>query len=204
MILYIDFLGVAVAALSGALLAARKEMDILGFIVLGVVTGIGGGTLRDLILDAPVFWVLNQSYLLVAVVASLVAFALARRSMNGWRRLGILWLDAAAMAFFASTGTLKALQLEAAPLVAITMGLLSAVAGGLIRDVIAQEAPFILRGEIYAFAAMAGGLCVVILDRSGFEGLICLVGGVTIAFFLRVMAISFGWKLEARRRSTED
>lgn len=203
MIEAIDYFTVAIAALSGGLLAARKEMDFLGFIVLGVVTGVGGGTIRDMILDVPVFWVLNQNYLIVAIIASLLAYLLARRKMNGWRHLAIIWLDAAAMAFFASMGTMKALELGSASLVAITMGAITAVAGGLVRDVIAQETPFILRGEIYALAALGGALSLVIAMNLGLEKQLGIIIGVLVAFSIRAIAILTNLQLHVTKRYQE-
>ena len=200
MIDYVNYFTVAIAAMSGGLLAARKEMDFLAFIVLGVVTGLGGGTLRDAVLDVPVFWVENQNNLLVAIAASLLAYAIARREMNGWRRRGIIWLDALAMAFFAASGTMKALGLDTAPIVAITMGLLTAVAGGLMRDVIAQEIPFILRGEIFAFAAIGGACAVVLMTYLGLTGLPVLVVGIAVAFTIRALAIIYNLQLHVAKR----
>ena len=200
MIDFVNYFTVAVAAMSGGLLAARKEMDLLGFVVLGVITGLGGGTLRDVILDVPVFWVLNHYNLLVAIAATLLAYGVARRQMNGWRRKGIIWLDALAMAFFAASGTIKALGLEAAPVVAVTMGLLTAVAGGLMRDVLAQEIPFILRGEIFAFAAIGGAIAVIFADMFGFTGLTVILIGTAVAFSIRAFAIVSNLKLHVAKR----
>ncbi len=200
MILYADLMGVFVAALSGALLAARKEMDIYGFVVLGLITGIGGGTLRDVILDAPVFWVQNQLYLVVGLFAGFLAFLFARHAMNGWRRRAILWLDAMAMSFFAATGGLKAHDLDAGDLVIITMSFMTATAGGLMRDTIANETPFIFSGEIYATAAIFGGVIVVLGAHLGWERQTLILAAMLGAFLLRACAIVFDWRFSVRKR----
>lgn len=200
MLIYADFLGVFVAALSGALVAARKEMDIFGFLVLGVVTGIGGGTLRDVILDVPVFWVQNQIYLVVGLLAGLLAFLVARQAMNGWRRKMILWFDALAMSFFAATGASKAQALDHGALVVITMAFLTATAGGLIRDMMAQETPYIFRGDIYATAAIFGGAIVVVAAQLGLEPRWWILLALAGAFMLRALAIIFNWRLSVRQR----
>ncbi len=203
MIVYADFFGVFVAALSGALLAARKEMDVYGFLILGIVTGIGGGTLRDVILDVPVFWVVNQVYLVVALSAGLLAFIFARQAMNGWRRKMILWFDALAMSFFAATGAMKAYGLDAGSLVVVTMAFMTATAGGLIRDMMAQERPFIFGGEIYATAAIFGGVVLVIAAQLGVPKFWLIPLAMLAAFGLRSAAIAFGWQLSVRQRAGE-
>lgn len=198
--IYIDLFGVAVAALSGALVAARKEMDIYGFLVLGLMTGIGGGTLRDVILDAPVFWVAREIYLIIGLLAAFVAYIFAREAMNGWRRRFILVFDAAALGFFAASGTLKALTLDASYIVAIAMGLMTAVAGGMLRDVMAQETPVIFRGEIYATAALLGSIVVVFGYALSLPTSLILTAGVLATFVTRLLAVRFEWRLSTSRR----
>ncbi len=203
MIIYADFLGVFVAALSGALLAARKEMDIYGFLVLGLITGIGGGTLRDIILDVPVFWVQNQAYIVIGLLAGALAFLFARQAMNGWRQRAILWLDAAAMAFFAATGAAKSIGLDAGGLVVVVMAFMTATAGGLMRDTIANETPFIFSGEVYATAAIFGGVIAVLAHAMGIENLWLIPLAWLGAFGLRAVAIGFNWRFSVRKRADD-
>ncbi len=204
MIIIFDHFGVFVASLSGALLAARKEMDLVGFFVLGIVTGIGGGTIRDIILDLPVFWVNQPSYLTVSIVAAFIAYRFAREALSGWRRVGILWFDAAAMALFAATGSLKAQNADVQWMIAILMGVITASAGGLIRDTIAQDTPYIMRGDIYATAAVLGGMVVVASAYLGFSDPISLTLGFLAAFILRALAIVFNLKLSAVKRIQDE
>ncbi len=200
MIIYADFIGVFVAALSGALVAARKEMDVFGFVVLGIVTGLGGGTIRDVLLDVPVFWVRTEAYLAVGLSAGLLAFVLARQAMNGWRRKMILWLDALAMSFFAATGGMKAFNNDAGALVIVLMAFMTATAGGLLRDMMAQETPYIFRGEIYGSAALLGGLVIVLLSHLDWPHQWLVPSAMLAAFCLRALAIIFDWRLSAIRR----
>ena len=203
MIAYFDIAAVFVAGLSGALLAARKEMDVLAFFILGVVTAIGGGTIRDLVLDLPVFWVEKERYLIVSLVASASAFAIARKPMNGLRRWFFLRLDAAAMALFSVTGSIKALQAGAPISVAILMGVITATAGGLMRDVIANETPVVMRGEIFALAAAVGAFLAVFCVFIGVSTGMSMAIGFACAFFIRLFVISRGIKLDVLKRSDE-
>ncbi len=192
----IGWIGVVVFAISGALVASRKEMDIVAFIFFGTVTGIGGGTFRDLVLGAvPVFWVKEPAYLLVCAAASAATFFLAHLPESRLRLL--LWLDAAGMAVFCVLGAEAALGYGF--LVSVTCGVMTAVVGGFLRDMMGAESPVIMRGEIYATAAFLGA--------SGYLlGLQCLprehaiLLGVALAFILRALAIRLRWRLPVYRR----
>ena len=169
----LDLFGVAVFAVSGSLAAGRKRMDVFGVIVLGLVTALGGGSLRDALLDSgPVFWVEDPGYLLVAVAASMLTFIVVRVISVPWR--GLLISDALGLAVFMAIGTDKALAITGSPSVAIVMGVMTGVAGGMIRDVLSAEVPLILRKEIYATAALCGSLAYVILSRLGLTDITCL------------------------------
>lgn len=153
----LDFLGVAVFAVTGALAAARRRMDPVGFVVIGLATGIGGGTLRDLVLGVrPVFWVSDQAYLAVSVAAALSTFWAARWISRLSRAL--VWMDAVGMAMFAVSGTQKAHAMGADPVVAALMGIMTASFGGLMRDVLCGEKPMLFHRDIYALAALAGAV----------------------------------------------
>ncbi len=187
----LDLLGVAVFAVSGALVASRKGMDIIGFAFLGTVTGIGGGTVRDLVLgQAPVFWVKEPMYLLVCIGASALTFAAAHIPRS--RLVLLVWLDAVGMALFAVLGAEKALA--HGPVVAATMGVITAVMGGMIRDILGGESPVILRKEIYATAALAGAvvylLALLVMPREP-----ALLAGVAAGFVLRGLALRNRWSL---------
>jgi uncharacterized membrane protein YeiH len=151
----LDMAAVAVFAITGALVAARKEMDPIGFIFLGTVTGIGGGTFRDLVLGVPPIWLGEPLYLWVCIIASLATFFGARLLSSRYRAL--LWMDAVGLAMFSVTGAQKSALLGYDPLVSIIMGVMTATLGGLVRDVLAGERPLLFHREIYASAAIVAG-----------------------------------------------
>ena len=189
-----DLFGVAVFAISGSLAAGRKRMDIFGVIVLGVVTAIGGGSLRDILLNAgPVFWIEDPSYLLMAVASSMLTFFGVRTISVPWR--GLLISDAFGLAVFMAIGTAKALAITGSPSVAMVMGVMTGVAGGMIRDVLSAEVPLILQKEIYATAALSGSLCYVILNHLSLPDLTCLVVSAAITLLIRLASISWGLSL---------
>ena len=147
-----------ITSVSGALAASRKGMDIFGFCVLALMPAVGGGTIRDIIIDrVPVFWVSDNRYIAVAIIAALVVFFAPHRKPGGRRQL-LIWADALGLALFAALGTEVCLQHDTGPLVAVMLGVTTAVTGGMIRDVICNEIPLILSREIYATAAFAASL----------------------------------------------
>ena len=146
----LDWLGIIAFTVTGALVASRKQMDVVGFVVLGTVTGIGGGTLRDVLLGLPVFWVREPAYLIACAVASTLVFFAAQIPQSRYRYL--LWMDAIGLALFAVTGAEKASQAGVHFTVAVTMGVITATFGGIVRDLLGGESPVILSREIYASA----------------------------------------------------
>ncbi|MFT4635025.1 MAG: putative membrane protein YeiH [Arenicella sp.] len=197
-----DLLGVFVFALSGALAAARKKMDIFGYMVLAVLPAVGGGTVRDLILNTSVFWVEQSVYILVAVGAGVITFLVSVRV--GQRYTVLEWADAIGLSLFCVLGASKALSLTGDPVLAVTLGVVTAVVGGILRDVVCNEVPLILKREIYATAAMIGALAYCLgVGLSISEELSLLIGGVS-AFSVRSMALIFGWSLPIRERKAQD
>jgi uncharacterized membrane protein YeiH len=187
----IGWVGVVVFAVSGALVASRKQMDIIAFIFFGTVTGIGGGTFRDLVLGhIPVFWVREPAYLLVCAGASVATFFLAHLPDSRLRVL--LWLDAIGMAVFCVIGTEAAREFGF--VVAVTCGVITAVVGGFIRDMMGAESPVIMRGEIYASAAFLGSAAYLLMLAVVPKDL-AILGGSAAAFTLRAFALRFGWSL---------
>ena len=164
MLLYfLDLFGTAVFAISGAWLACRKDMDLFGAMVLAFVTAVGGGTIRDVLLGAvPVFWVQDTWYMIVILASTLLAIAF--RKWHVQTKNHMLLADAIGLAVFTIIGITKAQTFGASPLVAVMMGVLTGCGGGAIRDILASEIPLVLRAEIYAFAAMAGGVVYVLLE----------------------------------------
>jgi uncharacterized membrane protein YeiH len=188
-----DLAGIAVFAVTGALVASRQQMDIFGFALLGTVTGIGGGTVRDVLLGLPVFWVQDPTSVVVCVVAATLVFFTAHIPESRYRLL--LWLDAVGLAAFAVGGAQKALAAEASVIVAVVMGVISAVFGGIIRDVLAGESPLILRRDVYVTAALAGAVVTVAAAGLGFGGVAAASAGFLTAFVIRACAIRFRWTL---------
>ncbi len=193
---YLELLGVAVFALSGTLAAGRAHLDIFGFAVVASITGVGGGTLRDLVLGStPVFWVLDPAYIWICLIMAALAYFAMPWVASRYRLL--LWMDAGGVALFAVGGTEKALVLGASPLIAVMMGVMTAVFGGLARDLLCGEVPLVLRREIYATAAFLGAALYVGLEISGMTpGLSALIA-MAAAFALRLLAIQLGWSLPA-------
>jgi uncharacterized membrane protein YeiH len=190
----LDLLGVAVFAASGALLAGRKRLDLFGVVVIGLVTAVGGGTLRDLLLGAtPVFWVRRPTYVGVAVAAVIVVLVGARRL--GPRRGPLLVADACGLALFSVLGAREAIGAGAPPAIAVVMGVMTGVAGGLMRDVLCGEIPLILRQEVYATAALAAAGVFIGLTALGVGGDAPVWTGILAGLGLRLAAIRWGFSL---------
>mgnify|MGYP000594065770 CR=1 FL=1 len=192
--LYIaGIIGVAVFAASGALAAAEKRLDVLGFILFGTVTGIGGGTLRDLILDVEVFWVSDVLYLQVCIAASVISFFAAPQLFA--RQKLFLWLDAMGLALFSVLGTAKAHSLGVDPLVAVTMGTITPTFGSVIRDILLDQEPVLLGGEIYVTVAITGAISYLLLFNFTHQATLSLLVAVAVAFLVRAAAIVFDLRL---------
>lgn len=190
----LDWLGVVVFAISGALVASRKRMDVVGFALLGTVTGIGGGTLRDLLLgQESVFWVREPAYLVVCVIVSCVVFVIAHIPQSRYRVL--LWFDAMGLALFAVTGAERALLAGSGQVVAVAMGVITATFGGIIRDVLGNESPVVLSREVYVTAALVGATVFVVLSGLGFGRESALGTGLFVGLLVRGMALRQGWSL---------
>jgi uncharacterized membrane protein YeiH len=188
-----DRIGVFVFAISGGVLAVRKQMDLLGIVVLAFLPAIGGGTLRDLLLDQPVFWLNDRVTLLLAIAGGLTAYFFYR-FVSRFRALR--WPDAVGMSLFAVTGAAKAMSLGYGFMVVLIMGATTASAGGLLRDVIANEEPLVLKeGELYATCALAGSLAYFVLISVNASETLAFLAGMGTAFALRAGAILFGIKL---------
>ena len=193
-LLVFEVLGTAAFAVSGALAASRKNMDVFGFCVLALIPAVGGGTLRDLILDrSPIFWVESPWYVGIAVAASLAVFF--RTFKPGGRMRLLIWADAIGLALFAVLGTEISLAAGAGPVVAVMLGVMTGVAGGMIRDVICNEIPLVLKGEIYATAAFVAGAVFVLCDMAGLDRDPGLVIAVIAGFAIRAAGILFNWSL---------
>ena len=190
----LDYFGIAVFAISGALLAAEKKQTFVTFVFFAVVTGVGGGTLRDLLIGAPVFWVHTNATLLICIAAALLVWISSRRWFAG---KALLWIDAAGLPAYPTYGAAKALAFAVAPVPAFGMGVLSACAGGIIRDVLAGEPSILMRPELYVTAAaLASGLFVG-LTFAGLAAIPAAAIAIVAGFLLRGAAIARGWSLPA-------
>ena len=194
---YLDMGGIAVFALSGALLAAVKRQTIVTFLFFAVVTGVGGGTVRDLLIGAQVFWVHENKTLLICFGAALAVWL----SPAGlWRGKTLLWLDAAGLAAYATFGAAKGLAFGLAPLPAFGMGVLTGCLGGIVRDVLAGEPSILMRRELYVTAAALSAALLVGLVWAGIAGGIAGLIAAAAGFALRGTAIWRGWGLPAYTR----
>ncbi len=190
----LDYVGVTVFALTGALAAARDRQDIVTFWFFAVVTGVGGGTLRDLLISAPVFWIGDATYLGIGLVAALAVWFLAPYLE---RAKTLIWLDAVGLAAYAVIGAGKALALGVDPLVSIAMGVLTACFGGVIRDVLAGQPSALLKREITISAGLLAASGYVALHLVGVHPLWAGIAGAAAGFGLRAGAIHYGWALPA-------
>jgi uncharacterized membrane protein YeiH len=191
----LEMLGTAAFAVSGALAASRKRMDIFGFCVLALMPAVGGGTIRDIMIDrVPVFWISDNRYVAVALIAALVVF-FTPHPRAGSRRQVLVWADALGLSLFAVLGTEICLQHDTGPLVAVMLGVTTAVTGGMIRDVICNEIPLILSREIYATAAFAASLAYVLADKLALGDNLALTIGMLTGFAIRGLAIVYNWSL---------
>lgn len=196
LLFYLDIFGIIVFALSGALMAGRYQLDPFGVVVLASVTAVGGGTIRDVILQTPVFWVEKPYYLYVILATALLTIVLIRQPKRIPKRF-LLIADALGLALFAVLGTQKALYLGAPVPVAIVLGTITGVAGGMIRDVLCNVIPMILRQEIYALAAMLGGSLFIFLHWLGWSDRQAIVASMSAALLLRLAAIYWHVSLPA-------
>ena len=189
----LDLTGVSVFAVSGALAAVQKRLDIVGVVVLGMVAAVGGGVLRDVLLgDVPPPALRDWRYVAVAALTSLVVFFFHPQVSRLERLVRVF--DAAGLGLFAVAGTAKASAAGLGPLPACLLGVLTGIGGGVLRDVLLGEIPLVLRtGELYAVAALAGAVSVVAADRLGVYGPGAAGIAVTLVFLLRVAAIRRHW-----------
>ncbi|WJG09358.1 trimeric intracellular cation channel family protein [Aliiglaciecola sp. LCG003] len=191
---WIDLAGVAVFAISGTLMAYRKYMDGFGVIVLAAVTAIGGGTLRDMILDSPVFWVHDPSFFYVILIAAIGTIVWLRYYSSFPLRY-LLIADAFGLAFFNVMGLQKALAFGATPFVAIALGTMTGVFGGLLRDVICREIPLVLKGELYATTCIFGGAVYVAASWLNLHADIVMLAALLSTLLSRLASMRWNWHL---------
>ena len=190
----LDVAGVAVFAATGALAAAQQRHDLVTFAFFGAITGVGGGTLRDLLIGAPVFWVQDWRYIAVCLVASVAVWMVGARP---WRFRALLWLDAIGLAAYGVMGAAKAEAFHAAPLICVVMGALTACFGGVVRDLLAGQPSILLRREITVSAALLAATVFVIARVLGLDAWPAALVAAPCGFALRAGALMWGWSLPA-------
>jgi uncharacterized membrane protein YeiH len=192
----LDLASVAVFALTGALVASRAQLDIVGFLFVACLTALGGGTVRDLLLDRPVFWIADPTPLAVACAAAALVFLTAHLLES--RYAALRWLDAFALAVAVPAGVAAAGGQGAATV--LVMGMVTGCLGGLMRDVVCNEVPLVLKqGELYVTAAFAGALAAVAAAAAGLDGPVLLALCACVTFGLRAGSLAFGWRLPVYR-----
>lgn len=195
----LDWASVLVFALTGALVASRQQLDPVGFVFMAALTAVGGGTLRDLLLGRdPVFWIQRPELIVLAAAAALIVFGTAHLLESRYRVL--VWLDAVALAVAVAAGAGIAMAGGFGPLIVIIAGVITGCFGGLMRDVVANEVPLVLKqGELYLTAAFAGAVMAVLLSLADLPRPLALsLCGLTV-FALRAGSIRWGWRLPAYR-----
>lgn len=194
----LDFAGIFMFALSGGLLSARKELDPFGAAIIGTVAGMGGGTLRDILLGSlPVYWINSPTYLGVALAGALIGYygSVLFDNDRGGRRQALAWADAGGLAVFCVIGAQAGMAVGANWSIAILTGVMSAAFGGLLRDIILNDVPLVLKEEIYALAALAGSALYVVTVSMGLSTGIAAIVGALVAFAIRGAAMVFKWSL---------
>lgn len=190
----LDLAGISFFAATGALAASRKQLDIIGFMFLGTVAGIGGGTARDLILGVDVFWVHQPHYILICAVSAGAVYFIAHLLEYRYRLL--LWLDALALAAYGIYGASKGLAVTGSPVIAVVMGMLTGTLGGILRDVLAGEPSILLRRDVYITAVLVGAAAFVTAQTLlGLPQVAALAIGFTLTLGVRCGALIFGWTL---------
>jgi uncharacterized membrane protein YeiH len=193
LLLVLDLSGIFVFAISGALVAVRKELDVFGVLVLAGTTGLGGGFLRDVLIDAtPPAALADWRYLLVPVAAGLVTFVF--HPVVGRAERVVNFFDAAGLGLFCVTGALKALDFGLGPVPAALMGMVTGIGGGIARDLLAGRVPVVFSSELYATPALAGATWAVLAQGWGLPVGLVAIPGVAICFGVRILALWRGWR----------
>lgn len=196
----LDLVGIFVFAISGALVAVRKELDVFGVLLLAGVTGLGGGFLRDVLIDAtPPAALTDWKYLLVPVAAGLLTFGYHPTLGRMERMVNVF--DAFGLSLFCVAGALKAVDYGLGPVPAALLGMTTGIGGGILRDVLAGRVPVIFRGELYATPALAGAFVAVLMDRADLPFALAAAAGAAVCLVWRLLALWRGWEAPTPRGS---
>lgn len=195
----LNYAGIAVFAATGALSASRKQMDVIGFLFLAIVTAVGGGTFRDLVLGhLPVFWVVNPIYIMVCAAVAVALFFTAHLLES--RYVWLLWLDAVGLSAYCVIGAQMGLEATHSPAVAIVTGVLTAAFGGVLRDMLTGEPSVLLRPEIYITAALLGACAYTLLVFLEVDHTLSSTAAFCVALATRGGALRYGWTLPGYRQ----
>ena len=191
----LDYSSVFIFALTGALVASRAQLDLVGFAFLAALTGIGGGTVRDVLLDRnPIFWIEQPAYLAITTLAALFVFFTAHLVESRYQLL--IWLDALALGIAVAAGVGVALALDQPAIITVLMGIVTGCLGGLMRDVVCNEVPLVLKqGELYVSAAFIGASSAVLASSMGMQTFGVLSAAIAVTVILRAGSLAFGWRL---------
>lgn len=190
---WFTIVAVAVSAISGVLIAGKSHFDLFGMIVIALATALGGGSLRDMLLNKDVFWIQNQLFLIVALCAGVATFFYARRYRYSLKLF--LIPDAMGLATFSIAGTMSALSSGAPWLVASFMGVITGVAGGIIRDTMCNEIPIVFKSTLYATISLFGGVVFIALIHLGVDVALAASTAGVLIFLVRLAAIKWGLSL---------
>jgi uncharacterized membrane protein YeiH len=193
---WLNFAGIAVFAASGAVLAIRRRLDIVAVCFFALITATGGGTVRDLLIGAPVFWMTDSLPVILCLLVGLAAWVVPLR---WWPERALDWFDAAGLAAYAVYGAGKALEYGVAPVPAVAAGIITACLGGVIRDITAGVPSILLRHELYVTAALAAAGLFVALSEAGVAAPLPAIVGTLAGFLLRGAAIQWNWSLQPHR-----
>lgn len=197
-VILLDYGSVLIFALTGALAASRAQLDAIGFAFIACLTALGGGTLRDILLDRPVFWIENPHVLAICLSAAFIVFLTAPLMESRYKWL--LWLDSFALAIAVPAGVAIATSLNHSAPIVIIMGMTTATMGGLMRDVVCNEVPLVLKqGELYVSAAFGGATAAVIAMQLGMPLPASLIVCGALTWIMRSGSIQFGWRLPVYR-----
>lgn len=191
----LDYASVVIFALSGALAASRAQLDLVGFSFVACLTAVGGGTIRDLLLNRDaIFWISDPNYVLIAIATATAVFFTAHLFES--RQKAILWADAIALGIAVAAGVGVALKTQQPPVIVGLMGVVTGCFGGLMRDVVCNEVPLVLKhGELYASAALAGAIAALLVTGFQLPPLIAYLACIILTFTLRAGSLIFGWSL---------
>lgn len=191
----LDYGSVVIFAITGALVASRAQLDLVGFAFIACLTALGGGTIRDLLLDRnPIFWIANPTYLAVATAAAVLIFFTAHFLESRLRAL--IWLDSFALSVAVAAGSGVALSLDQSGVIVVLMGMITGCMGGLMRDVVVGDVPLVLKqGELYVTAAFTGAATAFAAHIYLMDTTIALLAGAVVTWVLRAGSLFFGWHL---------